>query len=200
MHRSDLHLDPLQQFKRWYAQALAPDAGFNFEPNAMTLATTAADGTVSARIVLLKGFDSRGFAFFSNYNSRKGDQLAHNAQAALLFYWPHRQQQIRIEGAVQRLGEQESDDYFASRPRISQLGAWASRQSSPISSRAQLEQRLEEFQQRFNDLPVPRPEHWGGYLLQPARIEFWQAQQFRLHDRFCYTLTDAGWTLERLAP
>jgi pyridoxamine 5'-phosphate oxidase len=200
MHRSDLHPDPLEQFRVWFAQAPSPDAGAHFEPNAMTLATADDTGAVSARIVLLKGFDRRGFVFFSNYHSRKGVQLSHNATAALLFYWPHRQQQIRIEGSVQRLAEQESDGYFASRPRISQLGAWASPQSSPIASRAFLEQRVEQFQQRYNDTAVPRPDHWGGYLLGPVRMEFWQAQQFRLHDRFCYTLNGAVWTLERLAP
>jgi len=175
------------------------------EPTAMNLATVDGSGRVASRIVLLKGADERGFTFFTNYASRKGRELAVRARAALLFYWPELERQIRIEGAVTRVDAGESAQYFAGRPRPSQLGAWASPQSEPIEGRSALEARFAEVADRYRDAsaPVPRPAHWGGYRLVPDLLEFWQGRASRLHDRIRYRLKQAqpvAWNIDRLAP
>ena len=166
----------------------------------MTLATATRFGLPSARIVLLKSFDERGFVFYTNYNSRKGNELEENARACLLFYWPQLWLQVRIEGTVERVSEEESDQYFNSRPLGSKIGAWASEQSTRVEDRAALDKRFEEFSSKFTD-NVPRPPHWGGYRVKPSVIEFWQGQDNRLHDRLRYALQDNGdWLIDRLAP
>ncbi|MCE9534590.1 MAG: pyridoxamine 5'-phosphate oxidase [Planctomycetes bacterium] len=189
--------DPIRMFHLWMEQAMG--AGVP-EPNAMTLATCTPTGVPSARIILLKGFDNRGFTFFSNYESRKGEELNANPFAALVFFWAELERQIRIEGRVERVTDQESDEYHASRPRGSQLGAWTSWQSEVIPGREVLEKRLQEFQVRFGDGPIPRPPHWGGFRLIPEKLEFWQGRPSRLHDRLRYSRVEYTWTLERLSP
>ena len=166
----------------------------------MTLATAARDGSPCARIVLMKSFDDRGFVFYTNYGSRKGIELAENARACLLFYWSPVWRQVRIEGSVEKASDEESEQYFHSRPLGSKIGAWASKQSEIFESRAELEKRFEEFSWKFGD-NVPRPTHWGGYRLKPATIEFWQGRENRLHDRLRYRLQQNGsWIIERLGP
>ena len=196
LRREDLAADPFTQFARWreLAQREVPLA------EAMTLATVAADGAPDARMVLLKGSGSEGFSFYTNYGSAKAAQLEANAAAALAIYWRELDRQVRVRGPVERLAAAESDGYFATRLRESQLGAWASPQSQPIASRAELDRRLEEVERRFADTEVPRPSHWGGYLLRPTTIEFWQGQVGRLHDRFLYSRIDDGWRIQRLGP
>ncbi len=192
--------DPLDQFRTWFDEALDADVE---EPNAMTLATAGADGTPSARIVLLKGLDARGFQFYSNYESQKGTELSQNPHAALVFWWAPLERQVRIEGRVDRLPGDESTEYFHSRPRGSQLGAWASPQSQVVDDRAELEENLASVQAEYeDDDPIPRPPHWGGYVVRPTQIEFWQGRPNRLHDRLRYRRADEqdDWTLERLAP
>jgi pyridoxamine 5'-phosphate oxidase len=197
LNEADMAPDPIAQLQIWFDQALA--AGVP-EPNAMVLATAAPDGRPSARVVLLKGVDARGFAFFTNYHSRKGRELSANPVAALTFFWPELERQVRVEGAVAAVTADESDDYFRTRPPDSQLGAWASPQSEVIESRAELERRLAAVRARFAGGAVPRPPHWGGYRLTPATVEFWQGGPGRLHDRLRYARTPGGWQLERLAP
>ena len=202
LDESSVEPDPIRQFERWFTEAI--DAKMP-EPNAMTLATVDADGNPSARVVLLKGADERGFTFFTNYASRKGRELAARTRAALLFYWPELERQIRIEGAVTRVDADESAQYFSGRPRPSQLGAWASPQSEPIGGRAELEARFAEVADRYRDASatVPRPAHWGGYRLAPDLLEFWQGRASRLHDRIRYRRTQAhpaAWVIDRLAP
>jgi pyridoxamine 5'-phosphate oxidase len=169
------------------------------EPTAMTLATCTPDGKPSARIVLLKGFDERGFTFFSNYESRKGKELVANPFASIVLFWRELERQVRIEGRVEIVSEEESDEYHASRPRGSQLGAWTSWQSEVIAGREVLEQRLGEFTERFGSGPIPRPPHWGGFRLIPEALEFWQGRPSR-HDRLRYRRVESAWVIERLSP
>jgi pyridoxamine 5'-phosphate oxidase len=195
---ADPHTDPIERFAAWLGEAVA--AGLH-EPNAMTLATAAAQGRPSARMVLLKDFDARGFCFYTNYESRKGRELAENPWAALVFWWGPLERQVRIEGQVHRLTEAESDAYFATRPLGSRLAAWISPQSQVIADRAFLETRLAALQAEYADVPPPRPSHWGGYRLTPTAIEFWQGGPHRLHDRLRYTRAAGDvWTIERLSP
>jgi pyridoxamine 5'-phosphate oxidase len=193
---ADVDADPLRQFGRWFDEAVAARLP---EPNAMTLATASADGAPAARIVLLKAFDERGFVFYSHYTSRKGHELAANPRAALLFYWIELERQVRIEGAVQPVSAAESDAYFASRPHLSRLGAWASAQSEAIPDRAWLEAQFAAAEARHGEA-VPRPPSWGGYCVVPAAMEFWQGRASRLHDRVLYTRTGDRWARVRLAP
>ena len=188
--------DPIRQFSRWWDEALASQLP---EPNAMTLATASADGRPSVRVVLLKGFDAAGFVFFTNYDSRKGRELAANPHAALLFFWPELERQVRIEGAVQRVSADESDAYYASRPLGSRIGAWASPQSRPIPSKAWLVTQAAEMGVRHG-LNPPRPPFWGGFRVAPASVEFWQGRPSRLHDRLLYTREGDHWARVRLSP
>jgi len=196
LRREDLAADPFTQFARWreLAQREVPLA------EAMTLATADGGGAPDARMVLLKGSDSEGFSFFTNYGSAKAEQLERNAAAAAVIYWRELDRQVRIRGSIERLGTEASDAYFATRPRDSQLGAWASPQSQALESRAELDRRLAEVEGRFADTDVPRPDHWGGYMLRPSTVEFWQGQVGRLHDRFAYSREGEGWRIQRLAP
>ncbi|BAY62215.1 pyridoxal 5'-phosphate synthase [Calothrix brevissima NIES-22] len=190
--------NPFIQFKQWFEQALAAQLP---EPNAMTIATATPDGKPSARMVLLKDFDERGFVFFTNYNSRKGQELAENPQAALVFWWAELERQVRIIGYVEQVSEAESDKYFYSRPENSRLGAWASRQSEAITSREVLEQNLQQLQHQYENQEIPRPSHWGGLRVIPTEIEFWQGRPSRLHDRLLYTrLDNQTWKIQRLSP
>ena len=196
MDAAELFPDPFQQFGVWLDEAKG--AGLR-EPTAMALATVGATGTPSARMVLLRGWDAEGFRFFTHYESQKGLDLEVNPMASLLFYWDPLQRQVRIDGEVARLAGHESDAYFATRPRESQLGAWASAQSRPLEDRATLLQAVEDAGQCFPDT-VQRPPWWGGFRLVPVRFEFWAAGQHRLHDRFRYEPTEEGWTITRLSP
>lgn len=198
LRRADLHSDPIEQFRAWFAAALAADIR---DVNAMSLATATVDGKPSARIVLLKGVDSRGFSFFTNYDSEKGRDLEANPFAALCFYWVKLERQIRISGPVERTSREDSAAYFHSRPPGSRLGAWASRQSEPIDSRRILDARLAQMTERFEGAEIPLPPHWGGYRVLPERMEFWQGRPNRLHDRFRYSRQAGGvWQIDRLAP
>jgi pyridoxamine 5'-phosphate oxidase len=198
LREQDVDPDPIVQFQHWYRQAEA--AGLPL-PEAMTLATATPDGRPSARMVLLRGCDAAGFVFYTNYHSRKARELTANPWGALVFYWPQLERQVRIEGRVEPLSAAQSDAYFRSRPRDSQLGAWVSPQSEVIAGREVLDRGLEEMRTRFAGVEVPRPPHWGGYRLAPEIIEFWQARQARLHDRLRYRRRpDGSWGLERLAP
>jgi pyridoxamine 5'-phosphate oxidase len=188
--------DALRQFARWFDEAVAAQLP---EPTAMTLATVAADGAPSARIVLLKALDPRGFVFFTNYYSRKGRELGGDPRAALLFYWIELERQVRIEGVIEKVSAAESDAYFATRPQLSRVAAWASPQSAPIIDRAFLEAEFAALQARYGD-QIPRPPHWGGYRLIPNALEFWQGRPSRLHDRILYRRAPEGWTISRLAP
>jgi len=195
---SDLATDPLQQFERWFQDARTADL---LEPNAMTLATAGTDGAPTARTVLLKGYDPRGFVFFTNYESRKGRELAENPRASLLFTWLPLERQVEIRGTVERTSREETETYFYSRPIDSQLGAWASHQSSPLSGRRELEDRVQELMKKYRGQTIPVPPHWGGFRVMPESIEFWQGRPSRLHDRLRYTRPPGGtWTVTRLSP
>ena len=194
--RAEADPNPLALFGQWYGEAADL-----FQPNGMVLATVSAEGRPSARTVLLKGFDEEGFVFFTNYNSRKAQELAINSWAALLFWWREQFRQVRIEGRVQKVTAAESDEYFATRPRGSQISAWASPQSEIIPNRAELEEKVGVIEKRFEGDEVARPPHWGGYCLWPVLFEFWQGREDRLHDRLEYgRLADGSWSMERLAP
>lgn len=200
---ADVCPDPVEQFHLWFENARQSSPGDWFEANAMTVATADRAGLVSSRILLLKGFDQGCPMFFTNYLSQKGRQLADNPHASICFYWPHCEQQIRIEGTVEQTSAEASDQYFQSRPRGNQFGAIISQQSETIESRQWLETRLAAAQQQYGeDQPIPRPEHWGGYRLLPVRFEFWQGRADRLHDRILYRRSDTTqpWTIERLSP
>ena len=194
---ADPGLDPIQLFGQWFAAARK--AGILL-PEAMTLATASADGAPSARMVLLKGFDERGFEFYTNLGSRKADELTANPRAALCFYWGVLQRQVRIEGDVTQLSRKASAAYFRTRPRGSQVGAWASRQSQPLEDRGMLARRVREIEKRFEGGEVPLPDFWGGYMLEPQRIEFWQGRADRLHDRLLFQREGDGWSSRRLHP
>ncbi|MBM3838149.1 MAG: pyridoxamine 5'-phosphate oxidase [Verrucomicrobia bacterium] len=194
----DLHRDPVRQFDVWFKQALAANLP---EPTAMTLATASRDGTPSARIVLLKGYDDRGFTFFTNYESAKGKELLENPRAALVFFWPELKHQIRISGTVSKVAREESETYFRLRPIGSRIGAWASRQSQVLRNREELDQRVAELTRQYEGKDVPLPPHWGGYRLAPETFEFWQGRESRLHDRFRYQrVSEREWKIERLSP
>jgi pyridoxamine 5'-phosphate oxidase len=189
--------DPIALFETWLADATQSEPN---DPNAMTLATCTPEGRPSARIVLLKGLDARGFVFYTNVGSRKGVELAAKSQAALLFHWKSRRRQVRVEGSVEPVAVAEADAYFASRPRLSRLGAWASDQSRPLAARVELERRVAEMEVRFPDEAIPRPPYWSGYRVVPDYLEFWQDMPFRLHDRRTYTKEGAAWTTGALYP
>lgn len=189
--------DPITQFNQWFEEAVKSEQP---EVDAMTLSTATPDGRVSARVVLLKGCDERGFVFFTNYESRKSREMTANPRAALTFYWHALHRQVRIEGDVEKVPTRESEDYFQTRPRGSQIGAWASPQSEEIANRTELERRVAEIEERFKDGAVNCPPFWGGFRLRPASIEFWQGRESRLHDRILYTLRDGKWRISRLAP
>jgi len=198
LDESDAAQDPIEQFRWWFDEALA--AGLH-EPNAMTLATATPGGSPSARIVLIKGFDERGFVFYTNYGGRKARELEKNPYCALVFYWGELGRQVRAEGRASRVRGEESDAYFASRPRGSQLGAWVSEQSRSIGNRGALELRLRELEREYDGREIPRPPFWGGYRVEPEAIEFWQGRENRLHDRLLYRRSgEGGWKRERLQP
>lgn len=196
---NDADADPIAQFRAWFDQAVSAEVP---EPNAMTLATATKEAEPSARIVLLKGFDERGFVFFTNYESEKGRELAENPRASLCFFWSPLERQVRVKGNVTKVTREESEQYFHSRPRGSQLGAWASRQSEVIASRLQLEQELASLQQKHGETSqIPLPPFWGGYRVAPRSVEFWQGRSSRLHDRLLYSRqADGTWARERLSP
>lgn len=196
LRQSDMARDPFEQFTTWMNDALRSDI---LDPNAMTVATVGADNKPSARVVLLKGFDAEGFVFFTNYESKKGRDLADNQNASFNFFWPSLHRQVAIHGRIEKTSRDESEKYFHSRPVDSQLAAWASAQSTEIESREVLETRFNEFREKFGD-EVPLPPFWGGYRLTPDRFEFWQGRQNRLHDRIVYTLDSDTWRMSRLSP
>ena len=193
----DVDQDPIKQFQLWWNEALTSNIE---EPNAMTLSTCTKNGKPSARIVLLKGLSNEGFVFYTNYESRKGMELKENPSASLLFFWKELERQVRIEGTVTKTDEEKSNEYFVSRPELSKIGAWSSAQSTVIKDREQLEKNVIEYQQQFSAGEIPKPPHWGGYIVRPTLIEFWQGRPSRLHDRLQYTLRNEKWIIERLAP
>jgi pyridoxamine 5'-phosphate oxidase len=194
---TEVDADPFKQFQQWFDDAVNAQVP---EPNAMTLATATRSGMPSARMVLLKGVDNLGFVFYTNFTSRKGQELAANPQAVLVFWWAPLERQVRIEGQVERVADAEADAYFRSRPLASQLGAWASDQSQVIADRMVLEQRFEALQNQYQEQEISRPEHWGGLRVIPSQIEFWQGRPNRLHDRLRYQWDQDHWAIERLAP
>jgi pyridoxamine 5'-phosphate oxidase len=195
---TDLDKSPFRQFARWYEEARQRQA---LPVEAMTVSTCGIDGIVSSRTSLLKDFDDHGFVFYTNYNSRKGTQISENPRVSLCFYWASLERQVRVEGVAVKTTAEESDAYFETRPRGSQLGAWASNQSAVIPGRGDLDQRFRELEATYRDRPVPRPPHWGGYRVIPVEIEFWQGRADRLHDRFVYRLREPkDWIIERLSP
>lgn len=195
---NEIEKSPFAQFTRWFGEARQAQPQL---PEAMTVSTCGSDGVVSSRVCLLKSFDARGFVFYTNYNSRKGGQISENPRVSLCFFWPVLDRQVRVEGVAVKTTAEEADAYFATRPRGSQLGAWASTQSSVIPGRGDLDQRFRDLASNYGDRPVPRPPHWGGYRVIPVEIEFWQGRADRLHDRFVYRLREPkDWVIERLSP
>jgi len=198
LSETDVHPNPFEQFKIWFDQALFAQLP---EPNAMTIATATTNGKPSARMVLLKDYDERGFVFYTNYESNKGQQLVENPWGAIAFWWAELERQVRIEGRVEKVSPAESDAYFHSRPKASQLGAWASNQSQVIDSREVLERRLQQLKEEYENKEVPRPPNWGGFRVIPTEIEFWQGRPSRLHDRLLYQRSEDGsWRIQRLSP
>jgi pyridoxamine 5'-phosphate oxidase len=197
LSEGDVELDPILQFTRWWKEALGSDIS---EVNAMTLATCNASGIPSARTVLLKDYDKKGFVFFTNYQSRKAKDIEENPYATLLFFWKELERQVGIEGRIEKVDAQESDEYFHSRPEGSRIGAWASPQSTVVKNRDEIEENVRLYSDKFSSTSIPRPSHWGGYRVSPVHIEFWQGRPSRLHDRILYTLEDGEWVIRRLAP
>jgi len=198
LDEKDVLPNPISQFEKWWNDAVSSDI---LEVNAMTLATASKSGRPSARIVLLKEFREEGFIFFTNYESHKGQELLENPQACLVFFWKELERQVKIEGVAEKISAEESEAYFISRPEGSRIGAWASPQSRVISSRSVIEQNVEAVKQKFSGIEIARPPHWGGYVVKPDLIEFWQGRPSRLHDRIQYTrLENGAWKIERLAP
>lgn len=197
LDKKDVNANPIVQFTKWFKEAVESKVN---EPNAMTLATASVEGKPSARIVLLRNFDENGFIFYTNYTSRKGGEIFKNPYASILFFWPELERQVRIEGKLSKQSAEESDNYFNTRPRTSKLGAWTSEQSRVIASRKALDDEYEKMSLKYPDENVPRPIYWGGYVLEPNSIEFWQGRPNRLHDRLLYTKENSGWKIERLAP
>jgi pyridoxamine 5'-phosphate oxidase len=198
LEEKDINIDPVKQFETWWQEVIKAGAE---EPNAMTLATCSASGKPSARIVLLKGLSEKGFVFFTNYESRKAHEIKENSFVALVFFWKELERQIRIEGKVKKVGGEESDKYFSERPRESQLGAWSSPQSSVINNAEFLQENMKKYYDQYHEKKIPRPDFWGGYIVEPTVIEFWQGKPGRLHDRLQYSLTENNsWIIQRLAP
>ncbi|WP_379091711.1 pyridoxamine 5'-phosphate oxidase [Pedobacter sp. UC225_65] len=197
LNESDVAKNPIKQFELWFADAMKAQL---YEPNVMTLATADKSGKPNARIVLLKGFDENGFSFYTNYLSQKGKEMKKNPQACLVFFWAELERQVRIEGKVEKLDKEASEKYFHSRPKGSQIGAIASPQSQVIANRVLLETKVEELNQTYQDKTIPKPAHWGGYIVKPTSIEFWQGRSSRLHDRIKYDLINGKWQTTRLAP
>lgn len=200
LHEKDIDSDPMVQFRRWFDQAEQGDLPDWMEVNAMTLSTSDGMGNVTSRIVLLKGIDDGKFHFYTNYDSTKGQQIAAEPRVSLCFFWPHLQRQIRIEGSAEKVSAEQSERYFHSRPRSSQLGARVSRQSSVVASEQELAHRMEELSKEFEGQEVPCPDNWGGYAVTPTRFEFWQGRPSRLHDRIVYKTSDQNWDIVRLSP
>lgn len=193
----DVKRDPIEQFTQWWGEAVSSKIE---EVNAMTLATSSLDGIPFARIVLLKGLTKDGFVFYTNYESNKAKQLADNPKAALVFFWKELERQVRIEGTIEKVSAEDSEAYFASRPVASKIGAWASPQSTVIPGRTILEDNVIKYKELFGEENIPKPPHWGGYIVKPLKVEFWQGRRSRLHDRILYSLKDGRWNIERLAP
>lgn len=197
LNESDAKANPIEQFQQWLQVAIESNIS---EPNAMTLATCTASGKPSARVVLLKEINKNGFVFFTNYLSRKGRELLENPFASLVFDWHVIERQVRVEGRVEKLSDDDSDAYFHERPRQAQIGAWTSPQSKILKNRDELDTLQASFEEKFNNQEIPRPDHWGGFIILPTTVEFWQGRPSRLHDRLVYHNTEEGWTLHRLAP
>lgn len=197
LDEKDADKNPIDQFSKWFKEAV--DSNVN-EPNAMCLSTVSSEGKPSSRILLLRNFNENGFVFYTNYTSRKGEEISTNQNVALLFFWPELERQVRIEGKLSKQSSQESDLYFNSRPRTSKLGAWTSAQSKVIESRKVLDEEYKKLSEKYPGENVPRPDYWGGYILEPETLEFWQGRPSRLHDRILYTQDSKGWKIERLAP
>ncbi|KOY85660.1 pyridoxine 5'-phosphate oxidase [bacterium 336/3] len=193
----DVHQNPIEQFKFWFDEALKAQV---IEPNAMFLATVSPFGQPTGRIVLLKGIEEGGFVFYTNYNSRKGGEITHNQLVSLTFFWADLERQVRIEGKALKVSEETSTNYFISRPRDSQIGAWASPQSQQVAGKETLLELFEKYKTEFTEKPLVKPPHWGGYVVMPHYLEFWQGRPSRMHDRICYTLENNDWNIKRIAP